>query len=98
MTDDELIDLLEQTPAEQLSIEQIELIRRRVAGSSTLRTALAGHLAFEQRMHAALGRPHLEVDVLLARVESRRTTVRALRWVAVPLVAIAMLSALVWWN
>jgi hypothetical protein len=96
MTDDELIALIEETPVEQLSLEQIEMIRARVAGSSALRAAMAGHLAFEQRLHAALGRPVVEVDAIIARVEPRRKAVRALRVLATIAAAGGALAFVVW--
>lgn len=67
MTDGQLISLVEETPADELSPEQIAALRRRLPHSPELREALAGQLRLEQTLNAALGTPHVSIDAILAQ-------------------------------
>ncbi|HUY90373.1 MAG TPA: hypothetical protein VMV10_16675 [Pirellulales bacterium] len=66
MTDGQLIVLLEETPADEFSFEQIALLRRRLPHSPELREALAGQLRLEQALNAALGTPRVSIDAIFA--------------------------------
>lgn len=67
MTDGQLIALVEETPADELSLEQIAALRRRLPHSPELREALTGQLRLEQALNAALGTPHVSIDAILAQ-------------------------------
>jgi len=67
VTDDELIHLLEETPSEEWTPEQLELIASRLAKSPQLRAAMSDHLLLEQTLHHALDRVRFSVDDILAR-------------------------------
>ncbi len=65
MTDEQLIDLVRRTPAEDLTLEQIELLRERMAQSPALRDALIGQLTLEQYLGDTLAQVHVSVDKIL---------------------------------
>ncbi len=78
MNDAQLIELFENTPAEDLSSEQISLLRSRAAESKEMRDALAAHLQLEQSLGHVLGGAAVSVDRI---VESRGvSTGRRWRW------------------
>lgn len=56
MTDQELLQLLDDKMPEELTLEEIELLRRRLAESPALREALAGQVHFESYLQSALAR------------------------------------------
>jgi outer membrane protein assembly factor BamB len=67
MTDEQLIELIETKPPEDLSAFEIDQLRRRLAESPLLRAALSTRLEMEQYLAAALGRVDVSVDDILAR-------------------------------
>src|SRR5690348_5620660 len=67
MTDGQLVALVEETPPDELSAEQIALLRRRLPHSSELREALAEQLRLEQTLNAALGAPQVSIDWIIAQ-------------------------------
>ena len=67
MTDGQLVALVEETPPDELSAEQIALLRRRLPHSSELREALAEQLRLEQTLNAALGTPQVSIDWIIAQ-------------------------------
>lgn len=73
MTDDELIQLVQETPPEQLSLETIELLRQRMAESARVREALASQLRFDQLLSGALARVQVSVEKILAHGGARPT-------------------------
>ena len=67
MTDQELIDLVDRTPPDELSAAQVAELRRRLPHSAELRQQLAGQLRFEQYMGDGLGGMRVSVDQILLR-------------------------------
>ncbi|PQO45072.1 PQQ-binding-like beta-propeller repeat protein [Blastopirellula marina] len=80
MTDEQLIELVQShTPAE-LKLEEIELLRNRIAESPELRRVLIDQLQMEHYLSDALGRLGFSADTLLAkfdRDQRRRRNMRA---------------------
>jgi len=70
MKDDQLIQLLQEKTPEELSLEEISLLQRRLAESEELRVTLFEQLEMEQYLAEALGR----VEVSLDEVASSRAT------------------------
>ncbi len=56
MTDPELIQLLQDKAPEELSFEEIELLRKRLRHSAELRDTLIEQLQMEEYISQALGR------------------------------------------
>ncbi|MCC9609522.1 PQQ-like beta-propeller repeat protein [Blastopirellula sp. JC732] len=81
MTNEELIELVQShTPAE-LKLEEIELLRQRIAESAELRRVLIDQLQMEHYLNDALGRIGFSAESLLDkfdRDQRRRRTVRAI--------------------
>lgn len=67
MNDDELISRLENMLPEELTPEELALLRQRAAVSPAVRDALARWLQFEQVMAAGLSRYRLPIDLVLAK-------------------------------
>src|SRR5262245_30169822 len=53
--DQQLIDLLNEKPPEELSFEELDLLRERLSQSPALRAALAAHLETESYLSQVLG-------------------------------------------
>ncbi|HEX4129429.1 MAG TPA: PQQ-binding-like beta-propeller repeat protein [Pirellulales bacterium] len=94
MTDAELIELVQQTPPEHLSPEQLAELRRRLAGSAELQQALVEQLRLEQVMFAGLGRARIDFDAVLLRAR-RGERVRRGVLLAIPLI-VAMIAVAAW--
>ncbi|EAQ77851.1 PQQ-binding-like beta-propeller repeat protein [Blastopirellula marina] len=81
MTNEELIELVQShTPAE-LKLEEIELLRQRIAESAELRRVLIDQLQMEHYLTDALGRLGFSAETLLAkfdRDQRRRRTYTAI--------------------
>ena len=93
MTDEELLTRLAETPVEEWTPDELELLRARLPESPDLRAALAEHLMLETVLTASLGRPGVSADKILAQVDAEaraRFMGRAFRWAAVLLVAIGV--------
>lgn len=67
MNDEELISRLENMLPEELTPEELALLRRRAAVSPAVRDALMRWLQFEQVMASGLSRYRLPVDLVLAK-------------------------------
>lgn len=67
MNDEELISRLESMLPEELTPEELALLRRRAAASPAVREALSRWLQFEQVMAGGLSRYRLPIDLVLAR-------------------------------
>ena len=68
MTDRELIDLLQQKPPDELSADEIALLRARMAESREVREALSDHLRLDGYLNDALGGVQVSVErILVAR-------------------------------
>src|SRR3954469_4400535 len=65
MTDAELLELVEHTPPEDLTVEQIELLRARLVESAELRAAVGAQLELEQYLNATLARPALSPEAII---------------------------------
>ncbi|MFM8290216.1 MAG: hypothetical protein ACKOC4_00775, partial [Planctomycetia bacterium] len=75
MRDDELIDLIDRTPLEDLTPEQCAAVRAAAETSPEIRRACLERIGLEERLAAALGKPQVSVDDLLAG--QRRAGLRA---------------------
>lgn len=83
MTDDELISAVQQTPADDLSLEQIDALREGLLRSPALRDALLERLQMEQYLGHALGRVDVSIDKILQHAEQApagNPTARLLYW------------------
>ena len=82
MTDQELIESLQQKSAGELSSAEVEAIRARWTQSPALRQALMEHLHLESQLTGALGPVQLDVDMILQRAteQQRRERVSLPRW------------------
>ncbi|MEX2175479.1 MAG: hypothetical protein WD872_14040, partial [Pirellulaceae bacterium] len=67
MTNEQLVELLQQKTPEELTPAQIELLRGRLAESAELRAALAGGLHIDTYLSAALGQVHISPEQISAR-------------------------------
>lgn len=74
MTDSELLGLLEEKMPEELTIEEIELLRCRLAESPALREALAGQIYFESYLQAALARLNTSPEQIAARARRQQAS------------------------
>ncbi|HZN33332.1 MAG TPA: hypothetical protein VFB80_05910, partial [Pirellulaceae bacterium] len=72
MTDAELIALLEQKTPDELSLDEIDLLRRRLAESEELRQTLLGQLQMETYLAEALSRVDLSPDKIVARANQQQ--------------------------
>ncbi|HWA98806.1 MAG TPA: hypothetical protein VG713_09955, partial [Pirellulales bacterium] len=97
MTDEELIALVQETPAEQLSDEQLALLRQRMLVSAAVRDALADQLRLEQVMYAGLGRVRLDIDALMTRADRPRQRRRATTAAILALLFVTAVAAGVGW-
>lgn len=70
MNDDELIRRMHETPPEELSLADMEHLRRRMPHSERVRQALRDHVRLEETLGAGLGRIDLSVDLLLAKASA----------------------------
>ena len=70
MTDQELVQLVQDTPAEQLTLAEVELLRDQLMESEELRQLLIEELQLEEYLNEALGRIDLTVeDIFPVEVE-----------------------------
>ncbi len=72
MTDLELIELLQQKSAGELTSAEVDTIRARWTQSPELRQALGEHLHLESQLTGALSPIHLDVDMILKRALEQR--------------------------
>src|SRR5581483_942645 len=84
MTDEKLIQLVQETPPEELSLEEIELLRARVVASPEVRSALADQLKLDSLLSGSLARVQVSVDEIVSQspVGSMSNGRRAWIWVA----------------
>jgi outer membrane protein assembly factor BamB len=66
VTDEEIIDLVDRTPLEDLTSEQCAAILAATKESPAIRRACLERIGLEERLAATLGRPQVSVDELLA--------------------------------
>jgi outer membrane protein assembly factor BamB len=67
MTDQELIQLLQEKPPGEFSAEEFEALRARWTQSPELRQALIEHLHLESQLSGAFGEVDLDIDKILKR-------------------------------
>lgn len=72
MTDQELIQLLQEKPPNEFSAEEFEALRARWTQSPELRQALIDHLHLESQLAGGLGNVELDIDVILKRAAEER--------------------------
>lgn len=72
LTDDQLIELLEQKTPDELTLEEIELLRSRLNESPALRDVLLTQLHMETYLTTALSRIELSPQAIVARAEQHR--------------------------
>jgi len=75
MNDERLIEIVQQKTPEELSLDEIELLRSRMAESSEVRRVLLEQLQLEEYLADALGRVNVSVDEVLAKANPQRATV-----------------------
>jgi hypothetical protein len=91
MTDDELLHRLEETPPEEWSAEELELLRARAQAEPRVREALAEQLLLEQTLTRGLTQVRVTAEQVLARYDERRRAPRFLgSWLR--LAAVALLA------
>ncbi|HEV3415534.1 MAG TPA: hypothetical protein VG056_01920, partial [Pirellulales bacterium] len=66
MTDNEIISLVESKLPQELSLEEIDLIRRRMRASPTVRRALAAQLELDQYLAGLIGKIDLSPDAIFS--------------------------------
>ncbi|HEX4148115.1 MAG TPA: hypothetical protein VHY20_03970, partial [Pirellulales bacterium] len=95
MNNEQLIQRVQDNLPEDLSCEEIELLRERMRQSPELRDVLAGHLYWEQFLNTGLARDTLSAEQVVARFRARRLASRARlwRWVGWPLLLLAGAAA-----
>ncbi len=87
MTDEELLRLLDETPPEEFTPEQLAALREQLPNSPQLQQAMAQHLRLDQALSAVLGRAEISVDAIMAK--AHRGGRRSGWWVAAVLVLAA---------
>ncbi len=96
MTDKELVELVETTMPEELTLEQIELIRQRLRESPALRDALAGQLQMDQYLAALIGNFEVSPDVVMSAGGGQASVWTWLGWTVCLLMVGFVASMLVW--
>ncbi len=95
--DEQLIQLLREKSAEELSFEELDQLRVRLAQSPALRAALAEYLQTESYLAQILGESHLSPDALIARAQAEQAAEKASawQWVAGGLLCLLLVGVLV---
>ena len=93
MTNDELIQLVQQKTPDELTPAEIKLLRSRVRDSKELREAVADNLQIETFLFQTLGQVSLSVDEIVDHGgRKRRTSTRG--WLGTALLLLLMLVAI----
>jgi outer membrane protein assembly factor BamB len=79
MTDQELIQLLQQKPPSEFSVQEYDALRARWTQSPELRQALIDHLHLESQLAGAFGQIDLDIDKILKRAADERRLSRSVR-------------------
>lgn len=98
MTDDELIQLVRETPPDELSAEQIAHLRRRLLVSEPLRRELTQQIRLEQQLNTGLGRPGIRAEAIVARHDRHVRTVRWWRFTAAMMLVACGALVWQWWD
>lgn len=100
MTDQELLQLLDEKMPEELTLDEIELLRARLAESPALRESLASQVHFESYLQTAFARLKSTPASILAKARSQQSPrssfglVMVLLLIVVPAIAIVGVVAL----
>src|SRR5262245_7237042 len=86
MTDQELLALVQAKTPDELSFEETDLLRTRLAESEDLREALFGQMQMEGYLAEALGRVHFTPQDILARAHADQGRLQ----LTVPLVCVLL--------
>jgi outer membrane protein assembly factor BamB len=73
LNDVELLKLLEEKTPEELTLQELDFLKQRLADSVPLREALLGRLQMEAYLAAALGRIQLSPELIVARAEKEQS-------------------------
>src|SRR5690606_32193222 len=99
MSDDELIRLVESKAPEELTLEELELLRARLAESPELQQALASSMRMSQYLSDYLGGSRIKADDILARAGAKgvsRSSGRTFAAWILCAVLVAALAAVTW--
>ncbi len=100
MTDQELLQLLDDKMPEELSLDEIELLRKRLAESPALRAALASQVHFESYLQSAFARLKLSPAAIAAKARAQQagrgglSLIMLLLMIVVPAIAVVGVVAL----
>ncbi len=99
MTDKELIALVESKLPQELTLDEIELIRQRMRTSATVREALSAQLKLDQYLAGVIGKVELSAERVFAGGASgrRRTSVFAWMGWTVCLLLVGFVVAMLAW-
>lgn len=100
MTDEQLLTLLETKSPEELTAEEIELLRERLKTSPILQAALSSSIQMEAYLAAAFGTPNLSAENLIARGAQQRAQATRRIWtvaLTILLLASAGVAAYKFW-
>ncbi len=93
MTDEQLIELIEQVPAEELTPDQLAALRARLPTSEPLQTSLQERLLMDQYLCDVVGDTQVSVDAIFAAAHASRRRVW-MYWVAG--LAAVLLPIVIW--
>lgn len=100
MTDQELLQLLDDKMPEELSWDEIELLRKRLAESPALREALASQVHFESYLQSALARLKMSPAAIAAKARAQQagrsglSLIMLILMIVVPAIAVLGVVAL----
>ncbi len=103
MTDEEILAMIEQSPSELWTLEQIEAVREQITASPTLRKAMAERLRFDEVLSVAFDAESLRPEKVVAaaaqlRPMKNQNARRRWPWgVAIALTIALFASAWIWW-
>ena len=104
MTDQELIQLLHEKPANEFTPAEMDALRSQWTQSPELRQALVEHLHLESQLAGALGRVELDVDSILQRAalqkpQAAASSFASWRWaIGLSLLLLVMVGGVVWFG
>ncbi len=104
MTDKEIIALIESKLPQELTLEEVETIQRRLKQSAGLRTALQAQLQMDEYLSGLIGRIDLSPETVFAaatRAKSRASLWAWIGWGVCLLMIVfvgGMLTAPLWWK
>lgn len=104
MTDQELIELLQQKPPGEYTPEEFAELRARWTQSPELRQALIDQLHLESQLSGALGQVDLDIDKILERAADHRRRARSeqpsyWRWtIGLSLLLVCSVASLFWFS